>query len=207
MGLKEDFQDITPSKCLMLGFVLCIVYYFLFFNKGSGIIQQMNSMQTDINDKKNRLAEVKRAMDNKTAFETEVTALTKDLEELLKYFPASMDMNQMQTDLTARLRDTNNKLVLIKDGEAVSRFSGYSEHGVFVESMGGFHELMSFLSSVTKMNRVVDFRSMEFESSDASDEYSMIKFKINMSVFSLNRSDDKDDSKTKPKPKHKPGKK
>lgn len=183
MGLKEDFQDLTPIKCLIIGFVLCVVYYFVFYNKGEDIVTNSMGVQEEIKGYKKRLNAVEEALNNKAAFEQKVVAFTKELEELLKFFPTSLDMNEMQKEFTERLKITGNKLVKINEIETQSRFPGYTEHGVEIDTMGGFHEVMAFLSSITNMNRVVDFRTIELESQNPTDEMSMIKFRLKLSIF------------------------
>lgn len=201
MGLKEDFQDLTPAKCLVIGFVLCVVYYFVFYNKGEDIIASSQAVQEEIKGYRKRLNAVQEALNNKAAFEQKVVAFTKELEELLKFFPTNLDMNEMQKELTERLKQTDNKLVKISEVETRSRFGGYTEHGVEIETMGGFHEIMAFLASITRMNRVVDFRSMELESQNPTDEMSMVKFKLKLSIFAQDKKDVKVEDKPPGAPK------
>lgn len=189
MGIKEDFQELTPAKCLVIGFILCVIYYFVFYNKGEDVVNSSNGVQEEIKGYKKRLNAVQEALNNKAAFEQKVVAFTKELEELLKFFPTNLDMNEMQKELTERLKITDNKLVKIHEVESKSRFPGYTEHGVEIDTMGGFHEIMGFLSSITKMNRVVDFRSMQLEAQSPTDEISMIKFKLKLSIFAQEKKD------------------
>jgi Tfp pilus assembly protein PilO len=187
MGIKEDFQELSPAKCLVIGLLLCVVYYFALFDKGESVVAEAATIQTDIDAVRGRLRAVKNAMNNKVAFEGTVVALTKDLEDLLKFFPLALDMNDIQRDLTDKLKITENKLVKISEVEAKSRFPGYVEYGVELEVLGGFHEIMGFLSAITKMNRVVDVRAMSLRVENANDEFSMITFKITLSVFGQER--------------------
>lgn len=183
MGIKEDFQDLTPAKCLVVGFVLCIVYYFVFYNKGEDIIASTGVVQEEINGVQKRLADVQEALNNQSEFEKKVVEFTKELEELLKFFPTNLNMNEMQKELTEKLRITDNKLIRIQEVEVQTRFVGYKENGVEIETIGGFHEIMGFLSAITKMSRVVDFRSMELDAQNPTDELSMIKFRLKLSIF------------------------
>jgi len=188
MSIKEQVQDLSPAKCLLIGLLICTLYYFFMFDKGDEATTKINQIQSDINDKTTRLAEVKKAMGNKAAFEQEVSNLTKDLEELLKFFPASLDINDIQKEITDLMQKTNSKMVSIKESNVQSRFPGYIEHGVDLESLGSFHSLVEFLVEITKMNKVVDFRTMEFLSEGSTDEFSLISFKIKLAVFSQDPS-------------------
>lgn len=188
MGLKEDFEGLTPIKGLIVGFVLCAVYYFLIFNKGEDIVASGQSVQQEIDGLNKRLAAVQEALDNKVSFEEQVKAFTKELEELLKFFPNNLDMNDMQKEFTERLTATKNKLVKINDVSMQSRFEGYTENGVEMELLGNYHGIMSFLSEVTKMNRVVDFRLMELDADTQTDELSVIKFKLHLAVFAQDKT-------------------
>lgn len=191
MGLKEDFYELPPSKCLLGGFLLCVVYYFLVFDKGDKFTTQIQGVQNEINDKTGRLAEVQKAMSNKNAFEQEVKALEKDFINLLKFFPVRMDMNDIQKDITSILNKSNTKVVSIKETTVQNRFAGYLENGIDLEVNSNFHEIMSFLSEITKMNKVVDFRAMDFVSENSTAEASHIKFKMQFSVFAQDPNFDK----------------
>lgn len=183
MGLKEDFQELTPAKCLVVGFVLCVVYYFVMYNKGEDIVSASSNVEAEITEVKKRLNDVQEALNDKAAFEKKVVEFTRELEELLRFFPTNLNMNEMQKELTEKLKVTENKLVRIQEVETKSRFPGYSENGIEIETVGGFHEIMAFLSAITKMSRVVDFRSMELDAENSTDELSMIKFRLRLSVF------------------------
>jgi Tfp pilus assembly protein PilO len=183
MGLKEDFLELPPSKCLLAGFLLCVVYYFLIFDKGERYTTQIQGVQAEINDKNTRLAEVQKAMGNKNAFEQEVKALEKDFIDLLKFFPVRLDMNDIQRDITTILNKSDTKIVSIKESTVQNRFDGYLENGIDLEINSDFHQIMSFLSEITKMNKVVDFRAMDFISNNSNAESSHIKFRMQFSIF------------------------
>lgn len=183
MGIKEDFQDLTPAKCLVVGFILCVVYYFVFYNKGEDIVSSAGVVQEEITAVQKRLSDVQEALNNQAEFEKKVVEFSRELEELLKFFPTNLNMNEMQKELTEKLRVTENKLIRIQEVDVQSRFAGYKENGVEIETIGGFHEIMAFLSAITKMSRVVDFRSMDLDAQNPTDELSMIKFKIKLSIF------------------------
>ena len=188
MGLKEDFESLTPMKSLLVGFVFCVIYYFVFFNKGEDIITAGQGVQQEIDGLNKRLAAVQEALNNKVSFEEEVKSFTKELEELLKFFPNNLDMNDMQKEFTEKLSSTKNKLIKINDVSIKSRFEGYTENGVEMELIGNYHGIMSLLSEITKLNRVVDFRLMELDADSQTDEFSIIKFKLHLAVFAQDKS-------------------
>lgn len=191
MGIKEDFESLSPVKALIVGFVLCVVYYFVIFNKGEDIVNSSQSVQQEIDGLNKRLAAVQEALNNKVAFEEQVKAFTKELEELLKFFPNNLDMNDMQKEFTERLTATKNKLIKINDIPMTSRFEGYVENGIELEMLGNYHGIMGFLSEITKMDRVVDFKLMELEAETQTDELSIIKFKLHLAVFAQDKNQPK----------------
>lgn len=184
MGIKEDLQELSPSKSLMIGILVAVVYYFLVFDKGEVVTAQIQTVQVDIDDKNRRLSEVQKAISNKVAFEREAQSLTKDLEELQKFFPVNLSINDVQKEITNILQKTDTKVLTFSEEKITNRFPGYAENGVNVECLGSFHDIMTFLSEVTKMDKVVDFKTMDFASDGSTDEASTVKSKIKLSVFS-----------------------
>ena len=185
MGIKEDFNNLEPAKALMIGFVVAAIYYFLIFDKGDLIAQEKATAQANIAQKSERLKQVANAMNNKVAFQKEVDDLTKNFDDLIKYFPVDLDMNNMLYQVRKKLEQTNNKIDSIKKGDSRNhRFEGYNEVTIEIESQGGFHDIMSFLADLTTLDRVVDFVDLDLESNGSNDETSQIKLKLILSVFS-----------------------
>ncbi len=184
MGLKEDFQDLAPSKCLMGGILLAGVYFAVLFDNGKDQLKQTTDMRAEILQTKARLDNVENALENKASTEARATAISKELEELLKFFPANTNNSDFQKDVSTLLKKTNNRLLKMQDETVDSRFPGYVEHGIKLESEGGFHEFMDFLSLMTKMPRMIDIKGLKFDSTGSTDEMSLVKIELLLTVFS-----------------------
>ncbi|MBY0383964.1 type 4a pilus biogenesis protein PilO [bacterium] len=191
MGLKEDFQDLSPSKCLAGGLVLAGVYFALVFDNGKDLETQITQTQNSIQETKVRLTAVENALEDKTSTEARATAITKELEELLKFFPANINVNDFQKDISSILKKTNNRLLKMQDEKVDGRFPGYVEQGIKLESEGGFHEAMDFLSAMTKMPRMIDIKSLKFDSTGSTDEMSLVKIEMLLTVFSYDAAAEK----------------
>ncbi len=184
MGLKEDFQDLTPSKCLAGGLLLAGVYFGFLFDSGGDLDKQTTATQGMLLETKKRLDEVENALEDKTTWEARATAITKELEELLKFFPANININDFQKEVAASLKKTNNRLLKMQDEKVESRFPGYIEQGIKLESEGGFHEIMDFLAAITQMSRMIDIKNLKFESSGSTDDMSLVKVEMTLTIFS-----------------------
>ena len=172
MGLKEDFQDLAPSKCLMGGILLAGVYFAIMFDNGKDKVAQAEATRAEILQTKARLDAVENALEDKTSTEARATAISKELEELLKFFPANANNSDFQKEISNLLKKTNNRLLKMQDETVESRFPGYIEHGIKLEAEGGFHEFMDFLSLLTKMSRMIDIKMLKFDSTGSTDEMS-----------------------------------
>ena len=111
-------------------------------------------------------------------------AISKELEELLKFFPSNTNNNDFQKEISGLLKKTNNRLLKMQDQSVESRFPGYIEQGIKLESEGGFHEFMDFLSLLTKMSRMIDIKVLNLDSAGSTDEMSLVKVEILLTVFS-----------------------
>ncbi len=184
MGLKEDFQDLAPSKCLIAGILLAGVYFAIMFDNGKDKVAQAEATRAEILQTKARLDAVENALEDKTSTEARAMAISKELEELLKFFPANTNNNDFQKEISGLLKKTNNRLLKMQDEPVESRFPGYIEQGIKLESEGGFHEFMDFLSLLTKMSRMIDIKVLKLESSGSTDELSLVKIEMLLTVFS-----------------------
>ena len=188
MGLKEDFQDLAPSKCLMGGILLAGVYFAIMFDNGKDKVAQAEATRAEILQTKARLDAVENALEDKTSTEARATAISKELEELLKFFPANANNSDFQKEISNLLKKTNNRLLKMQDETVESRFPGYIEHGIKLEAEGGFHEFMDFLSLLTKMSRMIDIKMLKFDSTGSTDEMSLVKTEMLLTVFSYDAS-------------------
>jgi Tfp pilus assembly protein PilO len=184
MGVKEDFQALAPAKCLMGGILLAGVYFAIMFDSGRDKITQAEATRAEILETKARLDRVEDALEDKSSTEARATAISKELEELLKFFPANANNSDFQKDISTLLKKTNNRLLKMQDETVESRFPGYIEHGIKLESEGGFHEFMDFLSLMTKMPRMIDIKVLKYESTGSTDEMSLVKIEMLLTVFS-----------------------
>lgn len=191
MGLKEDFQDLTPSKCLAGGLLLAGIYFAAMFDNGKTIDDQASQTQAALQETKARLDAVENALEDKTTFEARATAITKELEELLKFFPANININDFQKEVAALLKKTNNRLLKMQDEKVDNRFSGYIEQGIKLESEGGFNEIMDFLAALTQMPRMIDIKNLKFESTGSTDDMSLVKVQMLLTIFSYDPAADK----------------
>jgi hypothetical protein len=60
MGLKEDFQDLAPSKCLMGGIILAGLYFAVMFDNGKDKVTQAEATRAEILQTKARLGAVEK---------------------------------------------------------------------------------------------------------------------------------------------------
>ena len=103
---------------------------------------------------------------------------------------------EVQTE--PKKHETNNKIQSMKNITVKPRFPGYAESGLDLQSVGGFHDIMNFFSVVTKMDRLVDFKTMEFDVVSSTEEGASVKFKALISIFSQMSPEQKE--KVEPKP-------
>jgi Tfp pilus assembly protein PilO len=188
MGLQEDFKELAPSKCFMGGILLAAAYYFMMFDSGEQLIQQADTIKNEMAQTKERLGAVQNALEDKASFESRAAAITKELEELLKFFPEDVNINKFQQDISAILQKNKNLLIKMQEEKVDNRFPGYLEQGIKLESQGGFHEVMDFLAALTQVPRMVDIKSLKFSSSGSTDEMSLVKVELILTVFSYDPS-------------------
>lgn len=191
MAIMDDIRNLTPLKCLLIGGGLMVGYYFMIFDQGVVQMGEIAQIEKEIAKKQASMTEVNKAMADKEAFQREADQLAQEYARLTAYMPEELDINAFQKELSIELQNADNKIQTMKNENVISRFPGFAEHGLSMQSVGSFHSIMKFMSSVTKMNRIVDFTNMEFNSIGNDDESSQIQFRTIMSVFSKDVSAEK----------------
>lgn len=184
MALQDDFKKLTVPQSGLVGFVLAAIYFFVIFDDGAVQRSAMERTNVEIQDKQQRLEKLNITMSNKAAFEEQVADLSKNLEQLMKYFPQNLDMVLIEKKITQLLEKSGSSLDNLERAEVEARYPGYDESGVKLTVKGSFHSIMVFLSSLTSMSRVVDFSKMSIDDEGSNDDFSKVKLELTLSVFS-----------------------
>ena len=162
MDLQAEFQNLDAKKAILIGILLGVVYYFLLFDEGVWIDNRIQSNQNEIQQHAATLSKVEKALEDERRFNQEIQQITSHMNAFLEYFPLKSDKNQLMKIISSKAESNETTLVNLKPVEQKAEFPNYPEQAFSISVEGSFHQVMGFVSELTQLKRVVDFRDMKF---------------------------------------------
>ncbi len=186
MDLMEEFNKLDMQKCFLVGVGLVFFYWLLFYDGGKTLDAQIAQQIQSQKKNETALQRVRKALDDKVRFEEEIQTISRNMQDFQKYFsPEGMSINVLQSRVS-KLAENHSLIVnKMEPGERSSEFPKYKETAVTFSIEGPFHNVMEFISSLTKQERAIDFSEMNFKSTVKGD-YPLVELTTTLVVYTAN---------------------
>lgn len=183
MDVFEEFSKLDLQKSFLGGVMLAVLYYFLLFDDGSAIDAQIAQSRQSIQQNKQALARVRQALEDQKKFEDEIKNITLNMKDFQRYFANDVELNDIQAWVSQLAEQHSLVVNSLKPVEKEKEFPKYKETAVEFKVEGPFHNLMEFISSLTKQERAIDFSQMKFKVTVKGD-YPLVELTTVLVVYS-----------------------
>ena len=163
MNFGEEFEKLDATKSIAIGLLLAGLYWVLFYDDGSRMLTQIQGLQQEIVKQTTAKDHVEKAIQDKEKFQKEIDEINLNLRDFQLYFSAQLNSNAIQEKVSQLATEHDLVLETLRPIEKQAEFSTFNETAVDLTLQGDFHNIMEFISSLSKMKRVLDFSKMEFE--------------------------------------------
>lgn len=182
MNIRDQLNQLDFRKSVTIGLVLAVLYYFLGFNDGSSIEGSITQLRGQIATQQSSLAQVKKALADKKKFEIEIKNIDLNMKDFNRYFIEPMDILSLSGKVSQFAE--NNQLIItsLKPAQKTAEFPDYPETAVDFIIEGKFHDIMTFVGDLTKMQKAIDFSTMEFTTITGGD-FPVIQLKTTLVVY------------------------
>ncbi|MCJ8277570.1 MAG: type 4a pilus biogenesis protein PilO [Bdellovibrionales bacterium] len=180
--LKDQLDKIDTKQALMVGILIAVLYYFAAFDDGRRIDYEIAEAQKQIAADRATLAKVEKALQDKKRFESEIREITNHMKEFQEYFPLNFSGNTLEAKVTEFSQKYGLTVINLKQLPIESEFKNYPETTVEFVVEGEFHNIMNFVSEITKLKKAMDFKDMNFKVSQQADD-PKIKFRTKLTVY------------------------
>lgn len=189
MDLQDEFNRLDIVKCIIIGLGVAGFYWALFFNSGKGIQAQINMATQTISKSQQSISQVRKALEDEVRFKNEIKNINLEMKDFLDHFSPDMDSNKLMAKVSTFAEENDVVVIQLKPIEKPSEFQDYLETAVEFEVEGPFHSIMEFISSLTNMDKAIDFSKMEFKTTVKGD-YPLVSLKTTLVVYSSNETVD-----------------
>ncbi len=189
MNIEEELNKLDMKKTALVGLFLLAIYWLIFFDNGRSLEAQTEQARQTITRNQTSQKMVKDALADKGKFENDIKNIILNMKDFQKYFSADVDPNSLQAQVSDFAEQRGLVVNSLKPAARKNEFPGYTETGVGFQVEGSFHNIMSFVSDLTKMDRVIDFSEMKFRAT-SSGENPQVELQTIMVMYSAKENQD-----------------
>lgn len=163
MKLTEMLQRMTMVRALMLGLILCAVYYLIMFDNGRNQEAAILASQTQITELQQQINNNQAKLDRAAVYKTSVAQLGTQIQKLLSVIPEKFSTPDLQKILSNEAKVAGSSLASITPGKTneFAYAKEFEELNVSIDLSGSFMQHMVFLSNLTKINQILIVRKFD----------------------------------------------
>ena len=165
-AIISHLGDLPWPKALIYGLVVAAAYYFLLFNDGASIQQQLDGAGTSLTAANRGLEQTKKAINDADKFEKEVTLLQAGFKKIHDFMPETMGPSTL-TEMVSKEAASAGATVTKLEPVTSASSSSDKDKGEFYESSkmaltleGSFSQLTKFFSNLSKVPRILLFENV-----------------------------------------------
>lgn len=186
MALKLDIRNIPPAAkgvvAVLPAIILSVVVVMLFVMPKQ---KQIKALDAKIDEQNNKIAASQAKAAKLDVLIKENEKLVRRLGELRQYLPEEKEISTLLKEISDRAIDAGLVMQSWKPGQKTTHSSGIVyEIPVSVIVRGTYHDLGKFLSSLTKLNRIVNIGNIAIGSAKMTTGGAVLNISFTASTFS-----------------------
>ena len=182
MGLQEQFDQLDLKNCLLIGAFIAGFYYFFFFDNGEAIKNRIERNNKEYSIKEEGLRKIEESREDQKKYEEENRAIMNYMRVFEHYFSHDMSVNEILSKVSSFIEKLELSPNILKPLKGSNEFVDYQEDMVQIQVEGSFHNVMLFISMLTKMERAIDFKKMKLKTIIEGD-FPIIRLDTNLVVY------------------------
>ena len=169
-------------KVVGVGLALAVGYYFLMYNDGTALSEGITAANTRLQTATRQLGETEKALSDAARFETEVTSLGRQFDKIVDFMPATVTSADLTTIINKQIQLAGVRAVSIKPSSEIQRVSFYETSRVDLELSGSFAQIVTFLSYMSRVPRLLTFEgtNLTLSQENGDNSSSVLLFKTTL---------------------------
>lgn len=179
MSVIEKIKSMPPTQAAIIGFVLALLFYLLFFDSGVSQKREISAVTKEIGELNRELVALEKAVVDADKLYRLIEQVGESINKLSKYIPEKLTDSDVVKDLSTSARSVGATVVgvRVKSSAKSNDNDIYDRVSVEVELRGVFDEIMAFLSQLTKIDRIYTLEDMIFSIKKQGGNKSEVNFK------------------------------
>jgi Tfp pilus assembly protein PilO len=181
--------DLPWSRVFIGGLVALALMYFLVYDDGSKLTAAYQASKNKAVDAERVLRQTQKAMEDADRFEKEVLDLGKQFERIYEYMPEKLNSADLETIVSEQVKNSNVTLIQMTPNRTEQKFGFYETAKIDFDLEGSFAQIVTFLSFVSRVPRLLTFDSMDLRFDHSVGEQSRLKFRATMTGYRYLKND------------------
>lgn len=158
--------EMTWSKVIVGGLIALGAYWGLYYDNGEKLETEIQQLTARLTESERQLRETKEAMADAERFEKLVRQNEIQFEKVMEYLPQDTNSNEL-TRLVNQVSQLSGARVKATQPMSVAeRRDFYEMTRIKVDLQGSFSQVVLFLSSLSKVQKLLTFDSLEIKLSE-----------------------------------------
>lgn len=162
--------ELTWSKVIIGGLIAGGLYWGLYYDDGSALENSIRSLSQQYGESERQLRETKEAMADAEKFEKAVRQNEVQFEKVLEYLPQEINANELTRLVNQQAQLSGARVQTTKAVEQVERKEFYEMTRLEFGLSGTFSQVVSFLSSLSKIQRLLTFDRLKIKTTQATSD-------------------------------------
>lgn len=172
----EKLAALTYGKSFLIGLAIGAFYFFVFYNDGSLIQNNINKGKTEIDKLTNEVKAIDAAVKDAERFNKAVEALGEEMQVIQKAIPAELTSTELMRIVSTEAKAVGVQINSLagsggttsnapRAGSASRGAAGsivyYEPITVTVSLTGKYNQMMLFLSNLTKLDKIITSKNIK----------------------------------------------
>jgi Tfp pilus assembly protein PilO len=170
MTFADRIRNLSYAQAFLFGCLLTVGYYFVGYNDGSVLKNQISKKSTEIAELKVKIIDENKKIEQIAEFKKVAKEMGQDFETFVTYIPAKFNAYDLKNTISKEAITAGLNLSNITEAG-----SGQPEKGSFYESLkikadlvGNFQQLMLFLSFLTRSERILTVQNISLSKASSA---------------------------------------
>lgn len=157
--------EFTWSKVIVGGLIAAGAYWGLYYDDGSQLENGIKALQGTYAESERQLRETKEAMADAEKFEKAVRQNEVQFDKVLEYLPQDINANELTRLVNQQAQLSGPRVQSTKASELIEKKDFYEMTRLDFSIQGSFSQVVLFLSSLSKIQRLLTFDKIKIKSS------------------------------------------
>lgn len=164
------FAALQWFKVLIVGALAVGLYYVALFSDGQPQMDQVTQIQQQLAQTEKEIAAVKEALANADRFEREVKDTVDQFGHIVDFMPTKITTSMLTATISDTCTKSGLKLLKIEPKTGNERIEFYETTRVAFSVEGTFLQLVNFLSSLSRVPRMMNLDGLTINVSDSTND-------------------------------------